>query len=111
MREIAFKSRYGDLRKLVENEPGSFTFSGFNTIKFMRVSKLNEGDGFEFIDPDGGPLLSVGLRLTNDLTIKSIIFNDGRYKILTENYDEHRNSESQNRVHNGEESSGNKNVL
>ena len=98
MGNITFRSRYGDLRTLIEDKPGEYTFSGFNKIQYMRVGENPNGEGFEFIDADGGPFLSVGGKLTEDLMISKIIFEDGRYKIITKKIQADNNEEPQDRT-------------
>jgi hypothetical protein len=107
MLRLKFKSRYGDERELVEDQPGEFTFSGFSKIKYLRVGEAENGDGYNFIDADGGPFLQVGAKLIENIVIEKIIFNDGRYKILTKDISNERinNEKPQDPVPSGEQSS------
>ncbi len=109
--EIVFGEVNNELRKLVENKPGSFTFSGFNKITTFLVEESDVEGEYKSIFTDGGPKLHVGQRISEDLQIKSIVFDDGRYKILTEKYARIDNKESQDSISDDKGSSDDKDIL
>jgi len=83
------RSRYGDDRYLDKVEDGIWATSGFKNVSYIRIGQREDDDkGFEFIDPDGGPFISVGSKINQEETIVNIKFEDGRYLIYTDKYKE-----------------------
>ena len=112
--EIVLGQVGNKLLKLVENKPGEFTFSGFIKIAGLIVGESDIENEYRFIQMDQTGTLYTGQQITDKLIIKSIIFDDGRYKILTENIEDNgriNNQESQDRVSNGEEARDNQDIL
>jgi len=105
--EIILAQIGNDIKKLVENKPGEFTFSGFKNFKFIiEVEESDVENEYNSILISFTPKLFKGQQLTDKLKIKSIIFDDGRYKILTELIeDDNRinNEESQDRISDNKE--------
>ena len=83
------RSRYGDDRYLDKVEDGIWATSGFKNVSYIRIGQREDDDkGFGFIDPDGGPFISVGSKINQEETIVNIKFEDGRYLIYTDKYKE-----------------------
>jgi hypothetical protein len=84
------------LEKVTE---GLWSTSGFKRMSYLRIGERTDGqEGFQFIDPDGGPYISIGQPLPNGETISNIVFEDGRYLIKTNKYVQEDNTdESQDR--------------
>jgi len=105
--EIILVQTGNDIRKLIENKPGEFTFSGFKNFKFIiEVEESDVENEYKSILISFTPKLFIGQQITDKLKIKSIVFNDGRYKILTEiieNDNRTNNEESQDRISDNEE--------
>ena len=88
------KSRYGDDRALEKVQEGLWSTAGFKKMMYLRVGERTDGDGFQFIDPDGGPFLGIDQELPNGEVITNIVFEDGRYLIKTDKYGSDSNDES-----------------
>lgn len=89
MRNIKLQSRYGEVRILAEIEKNKFVFT--SSIGCLRVCHTEKKNELEFIDPDGGPMLSKNdlLMCTNDqlVYIKKIIYDEDlqKYCLITKN--------------------------
>ncbi len=74
--EYEIKSRYGDIHKITDNYDDSFNFiAAENCREFMRFGFKKTPDAITFVDPSGGPFISVGTKLSDyseDLPSKTI---------------------------------------
>ena len=110
--DIIFGQYNKSIRKLTEDKPGEFTFSGFTDVLEINVEETDIEDEYKSIGVTGGPNLIVGMQVTDKLKIKSITFKDGRYKILTENITNERinNEKPQDTIFSDRTEDGNTNV-
>lgn len=55
-------------------------------LEYMRVGYRENKESIEFIDPSGGPFISVGNKLSDNLVVKEIVWNDKTpgFNIITE---------------------------
>lgn len=76
-------NRYGDLVQLIKQDGNLYLLDG--DLGYMRVG-FNEDKSINFVDPSGGPFMSVGSE-RDDFVIKSIegIANVGYIFTLEEN--------------------------
>ena len=74
--EHKIRSRYGDIHKIIDNNDCSFDFiAAENCREFMRFGFKETPDVITFVDPPGGPFVSVGSKLSDyskDLPSKTI---------------------------------------
>lgn len=57
MSKTSLRSRYGDLRKIIDNGHGLYTIEG--KAHYYRVGMNNENTEIAYFDPEGGPFVSV----------------------------------------------------
>ena len=72
--EHKIRSRYGDIHKIIDNNDNSFDFIAADD-SFTRFGFKKTPDAITFIDPSGGPFISVGSKLSDyskDLPPKTI---------------------------------------
>lgn len=92
------RSRYGDSRKLHSVRDGVWSTEGFKKMNYLRVGERTDGEeGYQFLDLDGGPFLSIGIELGEE-AVTHIKFEDGKYLLYTDKYDKNNSiEESQDR--------------
>lgn len=80
MENIRLHSRYGNEYSLKHIGESQYAFEG--NSEYMRVGQ-NEDGTINFIDPEGGPFMSIG-GLIEDKTIRSIYFDKNVCKWVIE---------------------------
>lgn len=82
METIELKSRYGDIHKLEKIEEKKYKF--LPSDEYMRVGLTEEINKYYFVDPSGGPFISVGSILPEvNSKVKDIEFMEGIGTIIT----------------------------
>ena len=74
--EREIKSRYGDIHKIVEHEDHYEFIIAENCRDMVRFGFRDTPENIQFVDPAGGPFISVGSKLSSyhkDLPNKSIV--------------------------------------
>lgn len=81
MEEIKLFNRDGANLKLVSKDGQNWNFSVDDGHKFvleyMRLGLGDDKESITFADPSGGPMLSIGQRISNEYVIESITFKPG----------------------------------
>ena len=82
METIELKSRYGDIHILEKIEDKKYKF--LPSDDYMRVGLTNDKRKYHFVDPSGGPFISVGSILPEvNSKVKDIEFMEGIGTVIT----------------------------
>ena len=82
MDKIELKSRYGDIHILEKIEDKKYKF--LPSDNYMRCGLTEDKNKYHFVDPSGGPFISVGNKLQEvDATVKEIEFVEGIGTVIT----------------------------
>lgn len=82
MEIIKLKSRYGDTHKLEKIEEKKYKF--LPSDEYMRVGLTEDRNKYYFVDPSGGPFISVGSILPEvNSKVKDIEFIEGTGTVIT----------------------------
>lgn len=82
METIELKSRYGDIHKLEKIEEKKYKF--LPSDNYMRCGLTEDKNKYHFVDPSGGPFISVGSILPEvNSKVKDIEFIEGTGTVIT----------------------------
>ena len=82
MEIIKLKSRYGDIHKLEKIEEKKYKF--LPSDEYMRVGLTKDRNKYHFVDPSGGPFISVGSILPEvNSKVKDIEYIEGTGTVIT----------------------------
>ena len=82
MDKIELKSRYGDIHILEKIEDKKYKF--LPSDEYMRVGLTEDRNKYYFVDPSGGPFISVGSILPEvNSKVKDIEFIKGTGTVIT----------------------------
>ena len=82
MDKIELKSRYGDIHILEKIEDKKYKF--LPSDEYMRVGLTEDRNKYYFVDPSGGPFISVGSILPEvNSKVKDIEFIEGTGTVIT----------------------------
>jgi hypothetical protein len=82
---MKYKNRYGDLFTFEENEQGNVQWSG--NFKHYRAGYKDNPDEPTYIDPSGGPFISIGDSMDEfglDGIVSGFVSNENGFEILIE---------------------------
>lgn len=82
MKTIELKSRYGDIHILEKIEDKKYKF--LPSDNYMRCGLTDDKNKYHFVDPSGGPFISVGSILPEiNSKVKDIEFIEGTGTVIT----------------------------
>jgi hypothetical protein len=82
MEKIELKSRYGDIHILEKIEDKKYKF--LPSDNYMRCGLTDDKNKYHFVDPSGGPFISVGSILPEvNSKVKDIEFMEGIGTVIT----------------------------